>query len=481
MRIPNKPGEIKQDPSFKNQDGLLHAFAKEIVHGNVILLLGHDSLLRVPSNEEAQTDENLQMLRDCNGSMSKWMASLKTRFIKDERPKEFFVKLFEDERFAAERDIPVLDIEDINPEILRLLKSKKFRIVLTTTFDPLLLQAMEFVWGGKGVVQVKNFGDRDNKDIEGLEKLVLSDDMKPTLYYLFGRATNDVSNYGNPNYIIDEEDYIQMLKDWMVSPPANLISYLSNKRVLAIGCKFENWLFRFFWRAVLEVKQNSEVFKHMLAIALTSSEEDIRLKRIFDLYNLKNRENVDEFLSELNEAILRQNKIALSEDRKEGGIFLSYCSGDYDRVINLFYKLKDLGFIVWMDSKNLHPGDEYKLNISAAIKKCSVFVPVLSRRISDHMLAEDPYNEKDPNFHFYRDFEWSEAVLRKETEDLSKDVRDNDVHRMAIVPFALDDYNPRKGVNPEVRDKYPMIFERSADPYNNAGFVRFIQKLKSQL
>lgn len=49
MRIPNKPGQKLYKPLANNKEGLLNTFAKEIVHGNVVLLLGHESLLRIPS------------------------------------------------------------------------------------------------------------------------------------------------------------------------------------------------------------------------------------------------------------------------------------------------------------------------------------------------------------------------------------------------------------------------------------------------
>lgn len=216
--------------------------------------------------------------------------------------RNFYADLFDDESLSP------LEITDLNPEILELIESRAFRIILTTTFNPVIEKAMEKAWGGHGTVDIKNFGDKNNKDLQNIDKVVLKDDVRPTIYYLFGKATNNVSDYGNPKYIVDDEDYIQTIRDWMVCPPKSLMAYLSNKRILAVGCKFDNWLFRFFWRAVLETQRNTEDFKHLLAISLTSTPSDIKLKEIFKLYNLKCPEDVNEFLKGLNSAIKIQQK-----------------------------------------------------------------------------------------------------------------------------------------------------------------------------
>lgn len=480
MKTPDKPGNKIKNSVPNSREGLLNAFAKEIVHGNVVLLLGHESLLRIPSSEEAAEDKYMSLLRECDGSMEKWMEVLKKIYYPHSSSnslKQFYIDMFDEESPNHDNQIPELDTGEINPEILKLIESKAFRVILTTTYDPLVEQAMVNAWGGKEEnIDVMIFGDTDNNDLMSPDRFVLTHDVKPTLYYLFGKATNDVSNYGNPRFIVDEEDYIQIIRSWMVSPPKALMTYLSEKRILAIGCKFENWLFRFFWRAVLETKENKEVFKHLLAISLTSSPADQKLKEIFKLYNLKFPEDVNEFLKGLNKAIEVQKEKALKEEQKEGGIFLSYCSKDFGQVLNLFYKLRDCGFNVWMDNSELKHGDSYKDCIKAAINKATVFMPVLSKEVSMHQPTENPNDENDPNYHFYRDFEWHEAIDRHDRERKSNESASN---RLKIIPFALEDYNPHeKNIPKEIVDAYKPIFEKTLDSYNKAGFARFIKILK---
>lgn len=87
-------------PLGNNKEGLLNAFAKEIVHGNVVLLLGHESLLRIPSEDEISTNKDLKLLKDCDGSIEKFHEILKNNFFDpfDEFTlRNFYANLFDDE------------------------------------------------------------------------------------------------------------------------------------------------------------------------------------------------------------------------------------------------------------------------------------------------------------------------------------------------------------------------------------------------
>lgn len=473
MKVPNKPGKINNDIEIISKQGMLNAFAKEIVHGNVILLLGHESLLRVPSSEEAQEDENLSFLRECNGSMEKWMNTLRQRFY---NPYSSSLKRFYVDALGENSPYPQLDINELNPEILSLIESKAFKVILTTNYDPLIEEAMEKTWGGKGSIDVKNFDDNEKKDLSSISSLVSPNEIKPTLYYLFGKATDNVSNYGNPQFVVDEEDYIGFIKNWMAQSPKELKSFIAGKRILAVGCKFDYWLFRFFWRVVLEAETTNVDFKHLLALSLNSSPSDLKLRELFHHYKLTCPKDVNEFLKGLNVTIRQQQKIAFADERRNGGIFLSYCSEDYERTLNLFYRLRDAGFNVWMDCEKLYTGKDYNTDIKKAIAAATIFIPILSRTVASHLPAIDPYNPKDPNFHFYRDVEWNYAVLKSENDKKAG------MKSLEIIPIAFDDYNPRQNSVPKkIQDAYPEIFGKTLDPYNKAGFTKVIKVLKDIL
>jgi len=59
-------------------------------------------------------------------------------------------------------------------------------------------------------------------------------------------------------------------------------------------------------------------------------------------------------------------------------IFLSYARKDKEKVENLYQKLSDAGFKPWMDTKDILPGEKWKLAIQKAILDSDFFLACLS-------------------------------------------------------------------------------------------------------
>lgn len=59
-------------------------------------------------------------------------------------------------------------------------------------------------------------------------------------------------------------------------------------------------------------------------------------------------------------------------------IFISYAREDEDVALEIFSILVSEGFSVWIDKKNLMPGQDWKIEIEKAIKGSSVFLACLS-------------------------------------------------------------------------------------------------------
>ncbi len=64
-------------------------------------------------------------------------------------------------------------------------------------------------------------------------------------------------------------------------------------------------------------------------------------------------------------------------------IFLSYGRPDNSQVEELYELLVEKGFSPWMDSKNLLPGERWKLAITDQIEKCDFFLACISPRSVD--------------------------------------------------------------------------------------------------
>jgi TIR domain/Effector-associated domain 7 len=59
-------------------------------------------------------------------------------------------------------------------------------------------------------------------------------------------------------------------------------------------------------------------------------------------------------------------------------VFISYAREDEDTALEIYRMLEGEGFNVWLDKKNLMPGQDWKTEIEKAIKDSAVFIACLS-------------------------------------------------------------------------------------------------------
>ena len=286
--------------------------------------------------------------------------------------------------------------EDVFDKLVSLLSTKCFRVVLTTTFDGYVEAVMRQVWGEE--LRVMNIYDNDRgifystKDEYGL--------IPPTLYYVFGKAE---SNY---NYVFTDDDAIRVIAKWMsADAPQNLLKYIANKNILAIGCKFDDWYFRFFWYCLrqsqgLSHSQNERI-KGNVAISLNKEEpEDKKLAEYLKRINVSDEGNSREFLSRLSDLLNAPTEVyqKYTAGLRTGGIFISYASEDFPIVCQIHSILIGAGFKVWFDNASMVPGDEYKSRIVKAIDECKVFMPILSGQTKADITSGE--------WRYYKDEEW---------------------------------------------------------------------------
>ena len=61
-----------------------------------------------------------------------------------------------------------------------------------------------------------------------------------------------------------------------------------------------------------------------------------------------------------------------------GRLFLSYAHADETIACDLYDQLRVSGFCPWMDVRDLHPGEDWRLAIESAIQECDFFILCLS-------------------------------------------------------------------------------------------------------
>ena len=406
-------------------------FAKECTCNKYALVVGSEAILNKEQNITANGD-SLKLLLDCT---TDYLASMGivVNNVSD------FTRLSNNIHHVREKvldTIASLDFhtyfdKEIEPTLIQLLETKCFRIVLTTCVDPYLEIAMEKVWGKDGFRILNIYSDE--KDI--LPNELASEEfneLQPTLYYVFGKA--DTANRMN-KFVLSENDAMKTIRNWFdIGRPKSLLNYIQNNtRILSVGCKFDNWLFRFFWfilRGEINNLSNGQV-------AVEFSPADTKL------VNYLRQEKVEIFPDSrtfMKKACTEINRV-LSVDglpKQRGGIFISYAHEDKLLAIQLFNRLVQRGYNVWIDEHRLEPSNEYDARITQAINECTVFMPLLSSQVMyDLMQHKDRY---------YRGFEWHTAQTRYDNE------RTLGQPRLKVCPIVAGNYNIRESYHQQVEE-----------------------------
>lgn len=423
-------------------DDCWNGIITNITKGDYVLVVGNESVLKV--KPEINTS-------DVDGYFSKLLdeKSKDPRFAKIES-RQRLLKVFEHHGF---------DVDDVNENLLNLLKTKCFRVVLTTTCDGYVEAAMREVFGDE--LNVLDFYDKSttNRDFSSEINGDEFYDIKPTLYYVFGKACS--KDYCK-RFAYTQDDYIEMIAKWLGdNKPRRLLDYMQKKSLLAIGCKFEDWLFRFFWYTlrnnVTELDKRGQV-----ALTLDPATSDRNLGNYLREQNVYMYPNANEFMEILSERLKNENLKGMFA-RNQGGIFISYAHEDSATASMLFGKLtgEKNGFNVWFDDSRLFAGNIYDERIENAINECSVFMPLLSPQVKkdiENNVVEDRY---------YCNKEWRLAKNRlKELKDKASK------QNMVLFPVALNGYQLNSNCHSFFREFMELekdvdVFEFSKEPIGN--------------
>ena len=436
-----QPNQVNQSSEFQpvaTMDELL----PEIVKGNVVLVLGHEGILRDP------IEINGKIIRD--GNVKEYMYQYFLLYKKSNDPNfnvsyrdfdEYFYNLQSDlaklkkeivKSLNDANTISFSDTTDYSPLLFELLRRKYFKLVLTTTYDYYVEEMLTKAWGKRP--RVISIYDANN-DIDKLESSQM--DMPPTLYYVFGKALP------NKDFVLIENDAMKVMEKWFAHKPKELLDHLSDKTILAMGTKFDDWLFRFFWfmlhRDIQDLRRGS------VAISLNpkDSESDKKLCKYLDNENISHQ-SMSQTINEILEGYDEEERIFHQTHGKEGAdIFLSYYSEDYSLVKHFFCSLddfaqKEMHVNVWFDKSpvlqnGLAVGDVYSKVITEAIQKCRVFIPVITNAVKQVL------EKGDGDSHYFFREEWRLAQQRKGMDNNRQPIR--------IMPICLD------GV--EIKDIHP--------------------------
>lgn len=427
--IKRKPGDMnrQQDTHF-NWDTFIH----NVTTGKYVLLLGSEVMLKKDLGDDSCGDSQKAMFNAVRSVL------VDDNILSANNTAENFTDLSDlisnvgaVIRETIDRDYEFA-VEDLEPSLVELMKTGLFKVVLTTTFDPYALELMESVWG-KGNVRVMNINSLRSNDEFDFPRYINDDTvvpMPPTLYYIFGKA---FPAKDSQPFVVTDNDAIVTLTKWMGnSAPVSFLEYIRSKRIVALGCKFDDWFFRFFWymlRGELPKISWGEV-----AVSLDMEvESDRKLKRYLDHENIFFRHDARSFIGEMLERLGSYNSgERIKELRCHDSVFISYAHEDFEFVSRLFFALSELGIPAWFDERNLAGGDNYDTAIPDAISRSRLFLPVLSAQCQCDMASGAK--------RFYRDVEWAAAQAKN---NLGTD-------KFKVLPVRLPGYDTRLQANADM-------------------------------
>jgi hypothetical protein len=307
------------------------------------------------------------------------------------------------------------------PMLKQLAEIRDFNLFVTTGFDSLLETALNEVRFA-GLSRTQSIAYAPNKKQDLLQGI----DDGPTVYHLFGKLS------ALPNsYAISDEDLLEFLMALQSDArrPENLFNRLKSENVLLIGAHFPDWVARMFLRTT-KGGRLSDSRDQIEFLAEESASREPSLVAFLKHFSPPTRlfdGDLCQFVDTLWQRwwARQQPDAAAGKDRwaqrtvemPDNAIFISYAREDLLAARTLTEALEAAGLSVWFDKNRLNPGDSFNLKIQQNIRRCSLFVPVLSR------------NTQARTRGFFRR-EWDCAL------DVDKEIDPNEPF---IVPIAIDD------------------------------------------
>jgi hypothetical protein len=254
-----------------------------------------------------------------------------------------------------------------------------FKFFVTTTLDDLLV---------KSLIKARNLKKNDLKVIDySLQQLsdtpTFGDDEEGppvTVFNLLGSFGNVIESAFNEEEML--EHFLSITSKYNRHPMADyFVQKVNNKILLFLGCDFPDWFMRFNIRILTNQRYKYRNFNDYLVP--TQYENDSGLIQFLKYFNKniivmeKSKEgNALAFVKELHEQWVES--IENRPIQYDGSVFLSYNHADRENVQRLKTILRAKGIRnVWFDIDDL-PSGEHRTHIESEIKKCKVFIPLIS-------------------------------------------------------------------------------------------------------
>lgn len=327
--------------------------------------------------------------------------------------------------------------------LVRLLATKKFPFVITTSFTPVVESAMRQVWGDDkvGMLQFRNDPARDLKVDEGDVQNVKSMS-QPTVFYMFGKYSEEKNRF-----VVTDVDMMEFCTSWLAAlqTPRVLTEAIKQRYLLVLGNNYSDWLFRFICYAL---RSRAEDMRSSLMVNQHFA-DDAPLIQFLHRLETFIQKDAAQVVTEIERRLSERQQRMQSESQRvqtyRTDVFLSYSRSDEHLVHQLYDLLLSRGLRVWYDRQGIKEADNWRQAIVSGIRGSRIFVPILTANVENEIL----------DVHEYR-AEWKEAAS----------VAGRMGGRTFIVPLAergFDFYNQLTDVPEEFMERNATWFDTAAD------------------
>lgn len=265
--------------------------------------------------------------------------------------------------------------------LLDLASIKDFGLYISSTFDPLLSQALMQMRPGFLPERSSNFF-HPYKPCDLPQPIP-----KPFLYHILGTHNT------YPDFVVWEEDYIEYMCGLLLSRDnlKVLFEQLRDRALLLIGSPFNNWIVQFFLR-VAKAKRFSKPRDDERHDYVAEEPSGISPPTIFFYEKQVGSTRIipgdpGAFARELarqwrERYAATQGNIfpCMGDDMPRGAVFISYSRDDLAAATELARGLMAAQVPVWMDKGRLSAGENFERSLEHAVKNdASYFISLISK------------------------------------------------------------------------------------------------------
>ena len=404
--MPLKPKDVNRNPERKKMTFEDISFFKGIIDNEYILVVGSGVILNRDKYPETNGDINtllLNAINDYKRTNFETISDAVSAFPLQISP--LYSLLIDDIDY---------DFDDIAPELIELLNTRFFRYVFVTTPDHYVETLMRGIWDNE--LRVVNFSDEISiRNFYDAIKASKGNYIQPTLFYVFGKA---VDGQKNPTKFLEtDSDAISYIEEWIKNDKDTpLVSFLKEKRILSLGCNFDDWYHRFFWHILTYnfARENNQYNDNAVLEHKTGKLEEYLILNNVCVHS--DPWSVMRYISHMLTG--RKGDIKFTEmlENKalDGKVFISYKTEPDKELAETVYHLlaRQASLKVWLDSSNLLGGQAYNRRIPEAIKFSQVFIPILTSSIAEFLNAHsvDEINCMDLNSglpYYIQEWKWA--------------------------------------------------------------------------